>query len=407
MSYGVRMPGGIGDQMTHTLVGRYIIDLLFFLIVLIVLLNVIFGIIIDTFGSLRAEKLERQRDTTDTCFTCGIDKQVFDRASNTPNGFKTHIKMDHNMWNYMYFIFYVWEQDKDDDDGLEQYVRRSIAMNDIAWFPMNKAMRLENASSPEEELRRAVKQDISRVENHLNFKLTQIQGDFGDSLEKIVASLQSQMKADDASSVQGDGASVASDDVSIPSRRSHTGRNSSTTPMRKRRNKMKRGFSFKSVDEDDADDDTSLVSEMADLSFGQYKDNAEFHRISLQINSLEGLPQLIQSNNYLNLSCRIVSETGIHEVSCEGMSGDIMKMKLRNVVVCERASADDVRSCRVQLIQQRSVIGFVDLAYRDLVSQAGENLRREFVDNNESPCGCFLNAVATKSTAYGVDEMSI
>jgi inositol 1,4,5-triphosphate receptor type 3 len=72
------------------------------------------------------EKLERNRDTLEVCFICGINKQVFDRASDEPEGFKTHIKVDHNMWNYLYFIFMLWEQDKDDDDGLEQYVRRAI-----------------------------------------------------------------------------------------------------------------------------------------------------------------------------------------------------------------------------------------------------------------------------------------
>jgi hypothetical protein len=409
MSYGVRMPGGIGDQMTHTLVGRYILDLMFFLIVLIVLLNVIFGIIIDTFGSLRAEKLERQRNTTDTCFTCGIDKQVFDRASNTPNGFKTHIKMDHNMWNYMYFIFYVWEQDKDDDDGLEQYVRRSIAMNDIAWFPMNKAMRLEMASSPEEDLRRAVKQDIVRVENTLNFRLSQIQGDFGDSLEKIVASLQSQSKADDASSVKGDGASVATDDASVASRRARSAR-SSSEPIRKKKSKMKRQQSCDSVEEGEGnEDDVSLVSELAELSFDAYnRDNAESHRLSLQINSLEGLPQLIQSSDLSKMACRVVSDTGMHDVSYSGLSGETMMMKPRNVVVCERSHAEDVRSCRVQILQHRDVIAHVDLQYGELVSQSGADVRREFVDMDENPCGCFLNATVSKSTTYGVeDSMSL
>ena len=34
-------------------------------------------------------------------------------------GFRRHIREDHHMWDYLRFIIYVWEQDQDDDDGLE------------------------------------------------------------------------------------------------------------------------------------------------------------------------------------------------------------------------------------------------------------------------------------------------
>jgi hypothetical protein len=46
----------------------------------VILLNVIFGIIIDTFSALREEKDEREYVTENFCFACGIEKVVFDRA---------------------------------------------------------------------------------------------------------------------------------------------------------------------------------------------------------------------------------------------------------------------------------------------------------------------------------------
>ena len=81
------------------------------------------GVIITTFGRLREEKEQRMANTEGVCFICGIEKHIFDRAANDPDGFKEHIIEDHNMWNYLYFIYFVWEQDKDDDDGLEYFVR--------------------------------------------------------------------------------------------------------------------------------------------------------------------------------------------------------------------------------------------------------------------------------------------
>ncbi|KAJ1386101.1 hypothetical protein B484DRAFT_302257, partial [Ochromonadaceae sp. CCMP2298] len=90
LSYGLQNGGGVGDGFIHSVGQRLLLDLSFYCIVIVILLNVIFGIIIDTFSSLRVNKLERTRDTLEVCFICGINKQVFDRASDEPEGFKTH-----------------------------------------------------------------------------------------------------------------------------------------------------------------------------------------------------------------------------------------------------------------------------------------------------------------------------
>jgi hypothetical protein len=125
--------------------GQWIFNFTFDLAIRFVLLNVIRGITVDTFSELRIAKILRLKDTLETCFICGLHKQVFDRDRRS-HGFVHHIRHEHNMWNYLYFIIYLWEQDKDDDDGLEQYVRRSIEKGDINWIPTNKAMGLSAAA---------------------------------------------------------------------------------------------------------------------------------------------------------------------------------------------------------------------------------------------------------------------
>jgi inositol 1,4,5-triphosphate receptor type 1 len=110
--------GGVGDLSVWTLDSRIWNDILFFIVITTILLNIIFGIIIDTFSALRAEKDWRAHVTENYCFICGIEKVTFDRAEGNSEGFANHIKQDHFMWNYMKFIFHVWEQDRDDDDGM-------------------------------------------------------------------------------------------------------------------------------------------------------------------------------------------------------------------------------------------------------------------------------------------------
>lgn len=53
---------------------RVVYDLLFFFVVIIIVLNLIFGVIIDTFADLRSEKQRKEEILKTTCFICGACK---------------------------------------------------------------------------------------------------------------------------------------------------------------------------------------------------------------------------------------------------------------------------------------------------------------------------------------------
>ena len=116
--------GNTGGILTNDISHRSIVDLVLFFLIF-VMLEMTKGIVIDAFSTLREEKAERLKDTTGTCFICGIEKVTFERQIDR-TAFDIHIKNYHFMWNYFYFIIYLWEQDKDDDDGLEHDIRHAI-----------------------------------------------------------------------------------------------------------------------------------------------------------------------------------------------------------------------------------------------------------------------------------------
>ena len=77
--FGIRCiatDGGLGEYMTDNIGMRIFLTMSYFFGVMIVLLNIIFGITIDTFGALREAKNERIEDTENICFICGIEKKV-------------------------------------------------------------------------------------------------------------------------------------------------------------------------------------------------------------------------------------------------------------------------------------------------------------------------------------------
>lgn len=71
---------------------RFIYDISFFTLITVIFLNIIFGIIIDTFGSLRDEKVEKDKDMKTKCFICGLERYIFEKNA---EGFENHIEKDH------------------------------------------------------------------------------------------------------------------------------------------------------------------------------------------------------------------------------------------------------------------------------------------------------------------------
>jgi hypothetical protein len=119
---------------------RYIIDLLFYLLVLIILINIVFGIIIDTFSELRETRKQKNTDMKEFCFICGYDKLAFGKGNGGP-GFEHHIQEEHCLWSYLNFIIAIELQSRDDDDGLEQHIRGCLEKGDIHWFPQGVSAR--------------------------------------------------------------------------------------------------------------------------------------------------------------------------------------------------------------------------------------------------------------------------
>ncbi|XP_062921619.1 inositol 1,4,5-trisphosphate receptor type 3 isoform X1 [Mobula hypostoma] len=145
LNHGLCNGGGVGDILRQPskdealFPARVIFDLLFFFIVIIIVLNLIFGVIIDTFADLRSEKQKKEETLRSTCFICGLERDKFD---NKTVSFEEHIKLEHNIWNYLYFIVLILEKNETDYTGPESYVYQMIKTKNLDWFPRMRAMSL-------------------------------------------------------------------------------------------------------------------------------------------------------------------------------------------------------------------------------------------------------------------------
>ena len=158
MVNGLIMGGGIGEFISSELgnappigadrtMSRYLFDLAFFAVVTIGLLNLIFGIIVDTFSSLREHENEELRTRNNKCIICGLTRQEFERIE--PGAWRNHYKYEHNIWAYYCFLVHLETKEPTDFNGLEDYVASCVRQNSIAWIPRNASIFLGTTSKDE------------------------------------------------------------------------------------------------------------------------------------------------------------------------------------------------------------------------------------------------------------------
>ena len=140
ISLGPRSTGSIGDIIMKVSYGkrehyfiRWIFDFTAWTIINLILLNVIFGAIIDTFAALRDLNKKINDDLNNKCIICSLDRSTLEKYT---QGFSHHVKQDHNLYNYLYFLYYLQNKDKTELSGLESYVIDNLTAKNINWVPL-------------------------------------------------------------------------------------------------------------------------------------------------------------------------------------------------------------------------------------------------------------------------------
>ena len=144
-----KMDNGIGGYLTsiyelnhsyNPFVGRFWYDELFNLILKILVIQIISGIIIDNFAVLRIKEMEMISDMKNICTICSLKREeimkIYDKHGKT---YSDHIGTDHKIFNYIFYIIYLYKKDTTEFTGIESYVYE-LAFNqkDITWFPTEK-----------------------------------------------------------------------------------------------------------------------------------------------------------------------------------------------------------------------------------------------------------------------------
>lgn len=96
-------------------------------------MNIIFGLIITGFGKNREQIKFDNLDITNKCFICGINKYEFEMKG---NGWLNHIYLEHNVYQYLFYIIYVRNKPTEDLTNIESKVLNDINNLFVDFFPV-------------------------------------------------------------------------------------------------------------------------------------------------------------------------------------------------------------------------------------------------------------------------------
>ena len=187
LDQGLKNGGGIGDYLNqlHPAVndlGRFFNDTLFYIIVVKIMLNILKGIIIDTFAFLRNENESNAEDMENRCFVCSLEKEYIEYCTSRP--LRYHVTYEHNEWNYIRFINYLNYKDPHEKTGIESYLTELIEKNDCSWIPQYRALSIKKKTQQEENVFKAKIEEIERIYDGFDRDIKELKKKMSEYLER-------------------------------------------------------------------------------------------------------------------------------------------------------------------------------------------------------------------------------
>ena len=141
---GIRARGGAADQMIRVsfernftnYVRRIFFDVTYFLICIIIMIDLVFGIIIGTFSEMRSEEIKHQIDKENHCFICHVTREVAEK--NNREDFVHHREVTHNLWNYVDYMIFLKFSDLHDLNAANAFARINLDAKNICFLPSSK-----------------------------------------------------------------------------------------------------------------------------------------------------------------------------------------------------------------------------------------------------------------------------
>jgi uncharacterized membrane protein len=113
---------------------KIIYEIIMFVFINLILVNIFFGVIVDSFNEMRDETTKEKEDITNKCFMCNSDR--FDKKD---EDFDSHRENIHYVFDYLYVYLFLANKNQQEFTAIESYVWKQIRKHESDWLPKDQS----------------------------------------------------------------------------------------------------------------------------------------------------------------------------------------------------------------------------------------------------------------------------
>jgi hypothetical protein len=129
-------------------VHRFAFDLVFFWLIEAIMLKIVYGIILDSFGELRQAHYLIEKDIANNCFICNVEK---DECEKNNISFEEHCNQVHNVWDYAFYMITLRMKEASTLNSSNARNRKKILEKSVDWLPDASLDKLEDNNQKKKE----------------------------------------------------------------------------------------------------------------------------------------------------------------------------------------------------------------------------------------------------------------
>ena len=168
---GIRARGGAADQMIrisfernpYAYYIRLIYDITYFLICIIMMIDLVFGIILGTFSEMREMERKHSNDKINNCFICHINKETVEKKK---EDFKLHRDKKHYLWNYVDYMLFLKFSQIHELNAVNSYARHHLDLKNICFLPSYEDNYEEGQDNDEKDKEKHEEEEESESESY-------------------------------------------------------------------------------------------------------------------------------------------------------------------------------------------------------------------------------------------------
>ena len=147
LNYGIRS-GTIGDFSYIKALddpfywSYFLFGWIFFFTVMLIMINVVNGIIVDTFQQLREDHNKKVNDNLNICYICNLHRCKFEIEGQK---FESHTDNEHSLTSYLHYLLKINLVDPQDLNSLDFYVLNAVKEKRFDFFPIEKSLKLDKS----------------------------------------------------------------------------------------------------------------------------------------------------------------------------------------------------------------------------------------------------------------------